>query len=66
MIVEFYSTYLADAHAPSMGMANKTGLPQTVFYHPDYGYTCTNTTALILRDKKTQKIVTWLPCNYFE
>ena len=61
-----YSTTLVDAHRPAMYAADKSSLPQTVFYHPDWGYTHTNTEAKILRDRKTLRFVTWLPTNYFK
>jgi hypothetical protein len=60
-----YSKYLADAHRPAMDDANAIGLPQTVFYHPDYAFSNIHTISPILRDKKTNVHVTWLPDNYF-
>lgn len=61
-----YTTILVNAHRPAMDAANATMLPQTVFYHPDHAFNNTNTSAAILRDKKTQQFVTWLPDNYFQ
>lgn len=56
---------LYEVHRPAMDAANRFGLPQTVFYHPDEGYTHTATSSKILRDRKTQQFVTWLPDKYF-
>lgn len=60
-----YSTYLVDAHRPAMDQANKFRLPQTVFYHPDWGYANTAPLSRILSDRKTVVHVSWLPENYF-
>jgi hypothetical protein len=60
-----YSKFLVNAHRPAQDAADATGLPMTVFYHPDHGFDCTNTTTPILRDKKTTQHVTWLPSNFF-
>ncbi len=50
---------------PAMDAADKSGLPQTVFYHPDWGFAHTNPFATILSDKKTERFVTWLPERFF-
>lgn len=57
--------YLVDAHRPAQDAADFLMLPMTVFYNPDYGYNCTESTARILRDKRTQLYVTWLPLRYW-
>ena len=58
-----------DAIRPAQDEADATGLAQTQFYHPDYGWTCASACAPILeklrRDRKTELSVTWLPTNYF-
>lgn len=63
--VKNFIVHLADAHRPAMDQANETGLPMTVFSHPDWGFSNANTGASILSDKKTKLIVTWLPDNFF-
>ena len=60
-----YVTHLVDAHRPAIDTADSTSLPMTVFYHPDWAYSHTNTEATILRDKQTKQFVTWLPSKYF-
>ena len=60
-----YSTVLVNAHRPAQNLANESGLPQTVFYHPDYAFTQTCAGSKILKDKKTEQFVTWLPDNFF-
>jgi hypothetical protein len=60
-----YARYLVDAHRPAQDLANQTGLAQTVFYHPDFAYSHTTLGSKILRDRKTESFVTWLPANYF-
>ena len=60
-----YTTTLVDAHRPAMETANKTGLPQTVFYHPDWAYAHTVHGSKPLKDKTTAQYVTWLPEKYF-
>lgn len=59
-----YLTRLVDAHRPAQSDADRSSLPQTVFYHPDWGYSHTNAFSSILRDKQTKIHVTWLPRNY--
>lgn len=59
-----YITILVDAYRPAMNDADKFSLPQTVFYHPDYGYAHSNAFAKILKDRQTTMHVTWLPNNY--
>lgn len=58
-----------DAIRPAQDDADATGLPQTQFYHPDYGCTsasaCTPLMDKLRRDRKTELWVTWLPSNYF-
>jgi hypothetical protein len=58
--------HLADAHRPAQDAADKTRLPQTVFYHPDHAFSWTNSGAGVLRDKQTMVRVTWLPSNFFQ
>jgi uncharacterized protein YyaL (SSP411 family) len=58
--------YRADADRPAQEAADQSGLPLTVFYHPDHAHSYTNTFATILRDRKTVKFVTWLPSQYFQ
>jgi hypothetical protein len=58
--------YAVDAHGPAQRIATDSGLPQTVFYHPDLAHSCAAFGATILRDQKTRQLVTWLPENYFE
>ena len=41
-------------------------LAQTVFYHPDFAFSNIVPGAKILRDRKTEQYVTWLPARYFE
>ena len=60
-----YTTLLVNAHRPAMDAANVTGLPQTIFYHPDWGYSNAVWGAKILRDKQTTQYVTWLPIDFF-
>lgn len=60
-----YSTYLADAHGPAQRAADEYRLPQTVFYHPDWGFANTAPLSKILSDKKTEQYVSWLPSNYW-
>jgi len=57
--------YLVDAHRPAQDAADSIGLPMTVFYHPDHAYNYTNSLANVLRDRKTELHVTWLPEMYF-
>jgi hypothetical protein len=58
--------FAVDANRPAQQLADETGLPQTVFYHPDYAHSCAVNGAAILRDRRhTKQIVTWLPSNYF-
>lgn len=59
-----YITHLADAHRPARADADRFSLPQTVFYHPDWGYSHTSVFSPILKDKQTKRHVTWLPANY--
>ena len=58
--------HLVDMHRPAQDAADKSWLPQTVYYHRDEGfsYTCA-VGSKILRDRKTEQFVTWLPSNYF-
>ena len=60
-----YTTILADAHRPAQALADITGLPMTVFYHPDYAYGWMESGAKILKDKKSEVKVTWLPTSFF-
>ena len=55
---------LVDIHRPAQDAATETSLPMTVFYHPDWAYSYAESGARILRDKKTEKFVTWLPATY--
>ena len=61
-----YTKYLVDAYRPAMDAANKTGLPQTVFYHPDYAFSWVESGSRILRDKQSKVHVTWLPEGFFQ
>jgi hypothetical protein len=49
--------------------ADLTHLPQTVFYHPDLGWTWTEATAPFLRqalrNHNAVAFVTWLPGDFF-
>lgn len=56
---------MIDQHSDAQIAANKYGLPQTVFYHPDFGFANTSPGSKILQETKTEKFVTWLPDNYF-
>jgi len=56
---------LVEAHRPAMDEANRIGLPQTVFYHPDWGFSNACWASGIMRDKHTIQHVTWLPENFF-
>lgn len=58
--------YLVNAQGPAQEAADSGGMPVTVFYHKDYGYNFTNPHAKILKDRNTEKFVTWLPARYFE
>lgn len=60
-----FFVHIADAHPRAMAKSNLTGLPMTVFSHPDWGFAHADTGAKILRDKKTTMYVTWLPDNFF-
>jgi hypothetical protein len=61
-----YARYRIDAYGPAMDLADSTRLPQTVFYHPDHAWTCAVFGAKILRDRKSEQYITWLPQNYFD
>lgn len=61
-----YNTCQVDAHRPAQDNADKSLLPQTVFYHPDWAYSSIATGSRILREKKTQQFVTWLPAKFFD
>ena len=60
-----YRRFLVDAHGAAQDAADSFGLPQTVFYHPDYSYSWGSTGERVLKDRKTEQFVTWLPSNYF-
>ena len=54
-----------DQHREAMDAADKYQLPQTVFYHPDFGFANTAPYSKILKDRKTELYVTWLPDRFF-
>lgn len=65
MLYPTFGKWLADAHRPTMDLADKTCLPMTVFYHSDWLFSCASSGSKILRDKQTEQYVTWLPSSYF-
>jgi hypothetical protein len=60
------SKYEVDARHAACVAADKHGLPQTVFYHADCGWTHTEPTAKVLRQRGTEVAVTYLPSKYFD
>lgn len=61
----FGAFYLIDAHRPAMDTADSSMLAQTVFYHPDHAHSFAPPGSKILRDRKAELHVTWLPARYF-
>ena len=66
LLYPYCGKYRIDAMRPAQDAADETWLPQTVFYHSDWGWTHTSSGARILSDKQTKVAVTWLPARYFD
>ena len=56
---------LVDAKSNAIKWADKSGLPQTVYYHADDGMSHTNALANRLHERNTELFVTYLPSYYF-
>ena len=57
--------YMIEAYRPAMDAADKSSLPQTVFYHADIGWSHLDATNPRLRGPGMERALTWLPSGWF-